>query len=216
MDGERKDMLNNAFKPSRILMNKIRDKAPSVDSTEGAGRRFGYYEDYDEAGRGYSSILFYVQLGLAEYKDLIHEIAKLIIYVQSGYSRRYTIIPAAFGKGRDFVSDKKYFDMAYSTSYLAHEKIAGTIAKLSGGEASDVPAVIPAFFQKTDARSLYYGKTQFERNDLMIILGKKGEVFFDAKLENSFRSDMKKRVLFVEIDDENVKWIFRDFEPAYI
>ncbi len=197
------------------IRNDVKQYAPYVGSTESYGRRLGEYEDFIEGGAGYRAYMFYVQLGLEQYEYLIHELVNLIIEVQQGYRRRYPIVPCAFGRGREFVHEKKYFDMAYTGSKLAHREIAATIAKLSGAEKSEVPAVIPDFFSKTDWRSLYYGKTRFEQNDLMIIVGRKSEVFFDEKLKDRFRNDIKKRILFAELDGDSVSWIFRKFEPQF-
>ncbi|MDP2363662.1 MAG: hypothetical protein Q8M94_07825, partial [Ignavibacteria bacterium] len=190
--------------------------APSRTASENDGRRGDYFGDYDEETRGFKAIMIYIQHGLAEYYELIREVVKLVLAVQSGNGGKYQIIPVAFGKGSNFSPLRQYFNMGYITDKLAEIRIADAIQEITGNEKSDVPAVIPDFFIKTDARSLINGKIRFEQKDLMVIIGKKSEVVFAEKLRNQFTVDIKKRILFVEIDENSVNWIFRNLQPEFI
>lgn len=190
----------NNIKPPKNLISKLRHNAPSGSISENFGRTVGYFGDSDDETKGYSAILIYIQLGLSESKELILEVVRLILSVQKDYRKKYQIIPAAFGKGKDFIHKKKYFNMgSYNDSQL-DTKIVEEIRTLSSKKKSDVPAILPDFFPKTDIRSLYYGKTKFDKSDLMVIIGKKDEVFFAEHLQDKMTLSVKKRILFVEID----------------
>jgi hypothetical protein len=203
-------------KPLKSLLSAIRQNAPSTTVSENYGRNAGYFGDYDESTRGYKAIMIYIQLGLSEYDELIIEVVRAILTIQKGYGKKYQIIPAAFGKGMDFILEGKYFDMGYTSDKLNDTKIAKELKNLSGTEKSEVPAIIPDFFPKTDIRSLYYGKTRFERSDMMAIIYKKDELAFAEILKDKFTYELKKRILFVEIEENNVNWHYKNFTPEFI
>ncbi|MBM2816969.1 MAG: hypothetical protein HW421_3731 [Ignavibacteria bacterium] len=113
----------------------------------------------------------------------------------------------------DFIHDGKYFN-CYGT-YNQPKYIIDYLMKLTCKAKSPIPAIIPGFFPKTDARSLYIGKTRFERGDLMVIIGKKGEVAFAEHLKDRFTADIEKRILFVEIEENNVNWNFKNMKPEF-
>ncbi|MCX6152621.1 MAG: hypothetical protein NT007_00515 [Candidatus Kapabacteria bacterium] len=203
------------IKPSNSLRSSIKNDAPSKTLSENYGRSSGYDGDSDEYHAGYSAALIYVQTGLSEFEELFREVAKLVFFAQSGYRKKYPIVVAAYGNGSDFIHDKKYFDMGYLSDRFSDTKIMEVLKNLSGTDKSDIPAVIPDFFPKTDNRSLYSGKTRFEKDDLMVIIGKKEEVFFADHLQEKFSYSVKKRILFVEIDGDNVNWNYKNFDKFF-
>ena len=50
---------------------------------------------------------------------------------------------------------------------------------------------------------------------MLIIIGKKNEVFFDKKLKMKLNNKIRKHILFVEIYKNNIQWYFRNFNPEY-
>ena len=203
------------FKPPQNLIQLIRRSAPSSTLSENYGRSGGYYGDEEEETSGYKAIMLYIQIGLAEYDELILEVVKLILVVHKGYRKKYPIVPAIFGKGTDFINYNRYFDLGYLTDRQSISTISDVLMNLTGTETSDVPAIIPDFFPKTDIRSLYHGKTLFENDDLMVIIGKKSEVIFAEHLKDKFTYAIKKRLLFVEIEENQINWIFKDYQPEF-
>ncbi len=199
----------------RLLFNKLKDNAPTITISEDYGRGQEYFGDYDEDASGYKAVMIYIQLGLSEYEDLIKEVVNLILKVQGCYSKHYPLVVAAFGKGKEFIHDRKYFEMGFMNDWMANTKISKVLVDLCKKEKSDIPAIIPDFFPKTDMRSLYDGKMKFETGDLMVIIGKIDEVFFSSELQNRFKAWMKKSILFVEIDGENVNWKFKNYEILF-
>lgn len=200
------------YKPPTNLRNELRRNAPSSTLSENYGRSGGYFGDYDEETVGYSSILIYIQLGLAEHYDIILEVVRLMLSIQSGYEKKYSLLPAAFGTGTDFIHKGKYFDLGYMTDNLLATKIAEALRDLSGTGKSEIPAILPEFFPKTDMRSLYSGKTSFDKKDFMVIIARKGEWVLAEHLQDKITYDFKKRILLVEIDEEAVNWKYRDVE----
>jgi hypothetical protein len=204
------------FKPPRNLISALRNNAPSTTLSENYGRRGEYYGGEDAETKGYKSIMLFIQIGLSDYNDLILEVVKLILSVQNDFQKKYSIVPAIFGKGLDLIHATKYFDMGYIEDRQAGSTLANILKTLTGTDKSDIPAIIPLLFPKTDMRSLYYGKTKFDRDDLMIIIGKKGEVVFAENLKDKLTNSVKKRILFVEIEENSVNWIFRNYEPEFL
>jgi hypothetical protein len=204
------------YKPPLALATKIRRNAPTSTLSENSGRSGGYYGDEDEETTGYKSVILLIQRGLADYGELILEVVNLILAVQKGHRKKYPIVPAVFGQGADLINSTRYFDMGYSTDRQSDRKIADVLIELTGEETSDVPAIIPYFFPKTDNRSLYGGKTTLDKNDLTVIVGMKGEVVFADDLEIILTDSFKRRILFVEIDDNSAEWLYQDFHSVFL
>ncbi len=198
------------------LSSRILADAPTKTVSENWGRQMGEYYDEDLETSGYASVLLYVQLGLSEYGDLIKEVIKLIFQVQNEYIGRYVLLPVAFGKDNKFIHNKKYFNFGYRDGISGIGSVHKEVMNLTNTAISEVPAVIPDFFPKTDARSLYSGKVKFERDDLMIIVGKKSDVAFLEELRHRFTASIKKRILFVEIEENSVNWNYRKIEPKFV
>lgn len=205
----------NKFKiPNRVIAD-IQRYTPTYTVSENYGRSGGYFGDYDESASGYKSICIYVQNGLAAYIELFKEIAKAVFQIQSGNQRKYPLLIFGFGNTDHLQHERKYFDFGFINDSYNVQKVAITIARISGDNLIS-PGIITELFPKTDIRSLYNGKTKIERDDLIIIIGKKDEVFFSSKLVDKITTSLKKQILFVEIEDENrVNYIFKAQEVKF-
>jgi len=64
------------------------------------------------------------------------------------------------------------------------------ITRISGNNTVR-QAIIPELFPKTDMRSLYSGKIKIEKDDLLIIIGRKNEVIFSEDLKNKIKPSIK-------------------------
>jgi len=209
-------MVQFNYKPPQSIVRKIMNEAPSNTTSENYGRKGGYLGDADESSRAYHSVLVYVQKGLGEELELLKQVVKLILRVQKDAGIKYPLLPMSFGWGEDLHHEKKYFDLDYLNDWMLDNKITKVLSRVSGSESGDTPAIIPALFPKTDNRSLYTGKIKVNYEDLLVIIGKKDEVFFNAKLKPKLTSKIRKHILFVEIDNENIQWYFKNYEPKYI
>ena len=196
------------------MINKIRSDAPLYQTTENYGRSGGYYGDSEDYGRSYKSICIYVQNGLESEMELLKVLSKAIFKIQRNNKRLYPLLVFGFGDTEFLQHEKKYFDFGYVNSWHNANKIAETISRISGTKKVEM-AIISELFPKTDIRSLYYGKTKIEPDDLLIIIGKKDEVSLDENLKkkNSHRiNKLKKRTLLVEILTKNVCFNYKPME----
>jgi hypothetical protein len=196
--------------PSRLI-HKINQNAPSYQTSENYGRSGGYYGGSEEYGRSYKSISIYVQNGLYDQIELFKEISQSIFKIQSNNKRKYPLLVFGFGETEHLQHEKKYFDLGYANSWHNANKIAETIARISGNKPVK-NAIIPELFPKSDIRSLYGGKTKIEQDDLLIIIGKKDEVLLDENLKKKISlriNKLMKRTLLVQINNNDVTFNFR-------
>jgi hypothetical protein len=195
--------------PGQIIL-KLKNAAPSYEVSENYGRRMGFYGDADETASGYKSICIYVQNGLSEYNDLFKEVARGIFRIQSNNQRKYPLLVFGFGKSSHLQHIGKYFDLGFLNDTMNVSKIAEETSKISGS-VSCKPAIIPELFPKTGLLSLYSGKTRIEGDDLLIIIGRENEVFFNDTLQDKLTYSLKKRILLVVITNEGVSYNPKDF-----
>lgn len=201
------DLLN--IKPPNNLFRKIRDEAPLITLSENYGRSGGYYGDEDSHTRGYRGVLIYIQKGLGNYSDLVLNTVKLILSVQSEVGKKYPLVPFCFGDGDKLKHEGKYFDLGYSNDRFNDRRIADVLLNLSGNEPGYIPAVITELFPRVGTKSLYHGKTGFDRDDLLVFIGRKDEVVFSRILKQKITYNIKKHMLFVEIETDRVNWKFK-------
>ncbi len=197
------------YKPPRLLLSKVKSAAPSYSIERGGFDAEDYYKAYE-------SVIIYVQQGLSEYAELFKEVVKIVLKTQSDVGRIYPLLVLAFGNHSELIHDKKSFSLGYSysydTSYLT--KIVEVLIRLSSEQEAN-PAIIPQLFPKTDLRSLYEGKTKVKTNDLLVIIGKKSQVFFNEELEGKLKLKMIKRTLFVEVEGNTATWSFGKITPQF-
>lgn len=206
--------IKNIKIPNSIIRRIIRE-APTYTVSENYGRTGGYYGDSDEYAKSYKSICIYVQNGLEEKIDLFKIIAKAIFKIQINNCRKYPLLVFGFGDTKNLQHENKYFDLGYSNDVYNYNKIAKTISRISGKRTVG-QAIIYELFPKTDVRSLYHGKIRIDKDDLLIIIGKKNEVFFNSKLKLKLNSQIKKHILFVELYQGNIEFHFKNYKPQFI
>lgn len=188
------------------IIQKMKDAAPRYHSTDNFSSHVGFDGDNDEYSSSYKSICIYVQNGLTDQIELFVEVAKKVFSIQTNNSRQYPLMVFGFGNTSTLQHEGKYFPLGFLGSWQNDIKISKTIARISGSNLSN-PAIIPNFYPKTDRRSLYSGKTKIEKEDLLIIIGKKDNVFFAEELQ-TFRTSILKQILFVEIESDKINYTF--------
>jgi len=197
------------------IIRKIKREAPSYTYGESFGRYNGIHSESNEYTRSYKSIIIYVQNGLSDKFDLFIIIAKAIFKIQENNYRKYPLLVLGFGHTNNLQHEKKYFDFGYQCDAFNVKKVAETISRISGN-TKITKAVIPELFPKTDIRSLYTGKIKIDSDDLLIIIGRKNEVFFSEDLRNKIKRNIKKHIFLVEIENGNVNYIFKPKELNFI
>lgn len=201
--------------PSRILRKLIRN-APTYAVSENSGRSGAYFGGYDECASSYKSICIYVQNGLGDYAEVFQSIAKSVFRIQAGSKRQYPLLVFGFGRSHNLQHEKKYFPLGFVNSAGNWHEIAETISRVSGITPCNL-AIIPELYPKTDIRSLYHGKTNIDKDDLLIIIGRKSEVCFDVNLEPRMKPSLMKQILLVEIDNDEVVYSTnRDLSIRYL
>ena len=88
--------------------------------------------------------------------------------------------------------------------------VARKFAEISGKQTHK-QSIIPALFPANDSKSVKLGKTKIEKDDLLIIIGSKDEVFLHSELEQTITKSFYKNLLFAEIDNDTVHYHYRNF-----
>lgn len=203
-------MISENFKIPNQLVNKIANNAPSHTSSENGYRRLGQFEDYNEEASGYKTICIFVQNGLFEETNVFIEISKAIFMFQRGNAREYQVFIFGFGQTPTLQHQKQFFTFGkYVGDSSNYKKVAEIISKVSG--QTDVnPAIIPEFFPKSDFTTLYgYNKTKIDREDLLIIIGRKDQVSLHSDLEQQMTNKIYKQTLYVELQDDAIQYNYR-------
>ena len=161
-----------------------------------------------EDSRGYKSVCIYVANGLAGELDLFKEIARTVFGVQRGGGRKWPLLVFGFGHADTLQHEGKFFDFGYLNDSFNVNKVAETVARVSGSDIAS-PAIIPELFPRVGIRSLYVGKTRVERDDLLIVIGMKGALFFDPGLADQIGSSIRKRILLIEVEADSPNFTFK-------
>lgn len=203
-------MITDNYKIPNSTINTITRNAPTHYISENRLRRSGQYGGYEDEGAGYKTIIIYVQSGLAEEMNVFKAISKAIFQFQIQNGRKYQVFIFGFGQTPVLQHEKKFFPLG---EFIGEEgnfsKIAATIAKISGHSVV-TQAHIPEIFPPKDFTSLYgYNKTQIDREDLLIIIGRQGQVFLNPDLEQQMTSKLYKQTLFAEISNDKVNYLYQ-------
>ena len=196
--------LSNSTMPINVI-SYLSSNAPSYQFAENSYRRLGIGGiESDEYAASYSSVMIYIQYGLEAYNELIKRVLRGIFRLQSHGKRNYQIIPAGFGKNNELRNTENSFTITCGA--VMPQKLVNELMEITSSESSDVPAIIPALFPTPDNRKLKGRVNKFEGSSLLVIIGKKGEVQLEQSLKASMKRAVKKRVLFVELGEEEVNW----------
>ncbi len=187
-------MESSEIKFPNNLLHRVNQDVPSYQISENYGRRGGYYSDSEEYGKSYKSICIYIQNGLSNEIELFKVISKAVFKIQCDNKRKYPLLVFGFGKTEFLQHEKKYFDFGYTNSWHNANRVAETISRISGTNKVEM-ALIPELFPKTDIRSLYSGKINIERDDLLVIIGYKNQFALDEELKKriSHKKNKSKR-----------------------
>lgn len=193
------------------IIQKLKYAAPSYDVSENYGRPGGFFGDYDERASGYKAILIYVQNGLADYMPLFKNIARALISVQEGCNRRYPMIVFGFGTTDYLQNEGKFFDFGFVNDWQNDHKVAEAMARISGSNPV-IPAIIPELYPKSGAQNPYKGKFRVDREDLLVIIGKKDEIFFSRNLKDIITTSLKKQILIIEILEDGINPVYKSMD----
>ena len=194
--------------PSNII-RKIKENAPSEPYSDSYRRISGYIPDHNYEYSGYKCICIYVQNGLADKIDLFKEISKAIFNIQSEMIQNYLVNIFGFGDTYYLQHEHKYFNFrGLSTDWQNASNMTKIIPRISGDKRIN-PSIIPQLTSTKYIKSLYVPKTKIEKDDLLIIIGNKDEVFLNFELEETITKKVYKQILFVEIDINTVNYFYK-------
>lgn len=209
-------MSTPAFRPPSNIVRKIKNAAPLASASENYGRRGAYYGDAEDESYAYHNVLVYIQKGLGKENELFTQLAKMILQIQKGGGIFYSIVPIAFGKEMEDTVTGKPFKMGYTSDWMQDHKLAKEFVRISGIGPSENPSLLMNLIPKINNRNAIPGKSRVNKEDLLIIVGRKDEVFFHSSLQQKIASKIRKNMLAVEIGDDSVQWEFKNFQPMYI
>ncbi len=196
--------ISNPRIPNNVF-SYLSSKAPSYQFAENSYRRLGIGGiESDEFAASYSSVMIYIQYGLEAYNELIKSVLRGIFRLQSHGKRNYQIIPAGFGKNNELRNTENSFTITCGAA--VPQKLVTELMEITSRESSDLPAIIPALFPMPDNRILKGRVNKCEDGSLIVIIGKKDEVQLEQILKTTMKRTVKKRILFVEIAEEEVNW----------
>lgn len=201
--------LNN-FKISPNLIRRIKQNAPTYTASENFGRRLGVFGDYEEDASGYKNICIYIQNGHEDKVDLFKEISKSIFTFQSTNTNKYKVFVFGFGETSSLQHEGKYYSFGLLNDSQNINLVARKFAEISG-KRTPKQSIIPKLFPAGDIKSAKFGKTKIEKDDLLIIIGSKDEVFLHSELEQTVTNSFYKNLLFAEINNDTVNYNYRNF-----
>ena len=206
------------IKLPQLLYKKISDNAPVQTISDGweRGRSNVFGDDiYEESSRAYKNVLFYVQIGLAEEIEIIKKIVDLVLRVQQNSGIKWYLIPTSFGDNTELIYEKKYFEMGYMTDTMNINVIVKVLARLSGKNKIKENAVIPDLIPRKNGKCILRGKSRIDNNDLLVIIGEEGKVYFNQELKNHLKLSIRKHILFVSFGKDEIKYYFGKNLPQF-
>lgn len=187
---------------------RIKNAAPTLSISNSMRRLTGQTaEEYSTAG--YKCICVYVQRGLSDQKDLFKDIAKAIIRIQSEAEHTYHILTFGFGTSGQLSTETKAMAFAGYGNMIFNSKVAKSIAD-AAGDVPESPAVIDELYPAQRVKGLGYWKSKIEKEDLLIIIGRKNEFVLSDSLKTVINSKMSKQILFAEIDADDMNYHYKD------
>ena len=197
------------------LIRKIRSKAPSFTYGERADRYPGRFTEGGETARIYKNVIIYVQNGLADKTNLFYVISKAIFKIQNSKKRKFRLFVFGFGNSDSLQEENKYYDFYHSRNSSDYKEVSEAISRISGINKVK-QAIITELFPKSKGKYPFDGRTKVNEDDLLIVIGKKDEVCFHEDLKSIIKTRIRKHILLIEIEKEDIDYIFYPKEINYL
>lgn len=199
--------------PKRII-RKIKSKAPCFSYGENFNRYSGVVSEGHETSCQYKNIIIYIQEGHYEKKDFFEKLIKGISKIQSNRSKKYRLFIFGIGNSKQLQHNGKYFELNYSKIKSQKEKIIEELSEISQNKKCS-KAIIYELFPKSQGKNFYTSRTKINKEDLLIIIGNKNEVFISENLKSELKISIRKHVLLIEFDKNELNYIFYPKELNY-
>jgi hypothetical protein len=190
------------------LRNKLRVKAPTIEA-DGIrqSRRVPGQCSYEAEIKAYASIICYIQKGLGKENQIIEEVIKIILSVQSSSGHKYYFMhPFSFGWDDNKLHHKKSAISIISRGNSTN--IINELCRLAGSDFSGT-SIIPSLFPPT---SLYSKKTKATVHDLLVYICKNRSVQL-SELSTVAYNRVRCRSLWLFINNDKPEWEFGTFKP---
>ncbi len=191
------------------LIKKKTTAAPSYPYGEKTGRYPGVFTESGQDTRSYSDILIYVQNGLSSYELVFDEVAKAVVKIQKGGEGKYRLYVFGFGQDPELFYPQKFFSFGTNELSVA-SKIKNAFLTATGTVGTNL-SVLRSLLPEKHPMLPPLDKSKVCREDLILIIGRKDEVFLDKALESKIKPDIRKHLLLVEIGTDAVVY---DFKPV--
>lgn len=207
--------MGNEFIIPRNIIRKIIRKTPCFSSGENFNRYPGVITEGHETNCQYSNVILYIQRGLnlkAEfYENLVLSISK----IQTVRYKKYRLFIFGFGETEELQFKDKYIEISRKSIVSQKEKIIDNIKFVSSGKVSSKPVIHELFPKSQQGSNLYVRRSKINKEDLLIVLGKKGKVCFDESLESQLKASIRKHILLIVFDLSSADYIFHPKEINY-
>lgn len=198
--------MENTEIPNRII-RKIKSKAPCFSYGENFNRYPGVITEGHETGCQYKNVVIYIQNGHNNKKDFFEKLIKGISKIQSSRSRKYRLFIFGIGNSKQLQHNGKYFDLNYPNIKSQKKKIIEVFSEISGNKKCS-KAIIYELFPKSQGKNFYTSRTKINQEDLLIIIGNKNEVSFSENLKSKLKISIRKHILLIEFDNNELNYIF--------
>jgi len=198
--------MENTEIPNRII-RKIKSKAPCFSYGENFNRYPGVITEGHETGCQYKNVVIYIQNGHNNKKDFFEKLIKGISKIQSSQSRKYRLFIFGIGNSKQLQHNGKYFDLNYPNIKSQKKKIIEVFSEISQNKKCS-KAIIYELFPKSQGKNFYTSRTKINKDDLLIIIGNKNEIFFNEDLKSQLKISIKKHILLIEFNNKEVNYTF--------
>ncbi|NOZ45162.1 MAG: hypothetical protein GXO79_00095 [Chlorobi bacterium] len=199
--------MGDEYKIPRNLIRKIISKAPCFSSGENFNRYPGVITEGHETNCQYNNVILYIQNGHKGKFDFFESLLKDIAKIQSSRARKYRLFIFGFGNSKELQHEDKYFELRGNNIILKKKEIIDVLENITTDNKCS-EAIIPALFPKSQGRNFYTNRTKINREDLLIIIGNKDEVYFNETLKSQLKLSIRKHILLIEFDNNTINYIF--------
>jgi len=181
----------------RTLRPKIQSRAPRSDGlSPGPYRRFpGYGDEADSEDYAfYPSVICLVQSGLEVDEEPLIDFFYSVIDAQSDAGRSWPAVIVGFGRTVDLEAQPIVL-RDWSSKRLGAQRFVEAVRDVCRAHrAAPRPQAIASLYPTTPP-PVIRGKSRFDRNDLLIVIGRSGEIRFDPALSSTLARHRRRSII---------------------
>lgn len=200
----------------RKIFNKISSHAPAadVDGCRPSRRIQGLLNNYAE-GHRYRAIMCYIQKGLGFHEETVAKIIEQIIKFQNpSYSgRSFHFCFFSFGWNNHTLrhAGKSILIKHTPIGSTKYRDLAKKLCELAGSDGPSTSPLISELFPDTD---VYSRISRVTSEDLPVFFCSNRDVKISATLSSTYKA-IRRKALWIFLDDEEPQWEFGKFTPEF-